>query len=104
MSQSPVISVPIVCPVCHGLLYRDRDQTLQCCQCAAVYPSRASVDVLLTEEEWDEYLKEWERERNFLEQYSTARRKSLLAIMYYDMWATRMFIAPSAGTAIRPSR
>jgi ubiquinone/menaquinone biosynthesis C-methylase UbiE len=84
--------IPIICPLCHGSLSEDRDHTLRCCQCAAIYPRRATADVLLTDAEWAEYLQEWEQEKDFLlERYSTARRRALLEIMYYDMWAARMF-------------
>ena len=80
----------VVCPCCHAALGRLSDGALRCLGCAALFPRRAAVDVLLDDAEWEALVEHVAAECGALTRYRSARRESPLNIMYYDHWVSWM--------------
>jgi SAM-dependent methyltransferase len=63
---------------------------LGCASCAAVFPARAGVPVLLSEEEWRTCRSHLDDEAGIRAAYARARRSAPLTVRYFDCWVARM--------------
>ena len=83
------MTLPLVCPSCRAPL-RGSDGDLHCAACGAVFPARARVPVLLTEDEWRACRAHLDAEAGVRGAYARARRDAPLTVRYFDWWVDRM--------------
>ena len=84
------MTVKTVCPLCYSHIDREKNGALRCSKCNAFYPKRAEVDVFLSDNEWNALQAHLSKNKEAIEKYHFARRKSPLNIFYNDWWVSRI--------------
>jgi len=103
--SAPDSLVRLACPRCH-VLFPETDRDLRCVACGASYPHRATVNVLLEENEWADLQEHLSARRGVHDAYVAARRVAPLGLLYFDIWVKRMLemAVTEDGALASPSR
>lgn len=89
-TNPPARALPLVCPSCRADLQPTVDAGMRCVACGADFPPRASVPVLLSEQEWQSCRAHLDDEAGIRDEYARARRAAPLTVRYFDQWVGRM--------------